>query len=70
MPEINLTERNDMKMMLHKHLKYTTMEVVSRLKKEWAADIDVNDMSHQHMLMFADMLTKGIIKQFPEKFAH
>ena len=54
--------------MLHKHLEYTTQEVVSRLKKDWAADILAYDEGHVHMLMFADMLTHGIIKQFPEKF--
>ena len=61
--------RNDMTMMLHKHLEYTTTEVVSRLKKDWTADIDAYDQGHQHMLMFADILTEGIVKKFPEKFA-
>jgi hypothetical protein len=54
--------------MLHKHLAYTTDEVVSRLKKDWAADVDAYDKGHVHMLMFADMLTEGVIKQFPAKF--
>jgi hypothetical protein len=54
--------------MLHKHLEYTTQEVVSRLKKDWAADIEAYDKGHVHMLMFADMLTHGIVKQFPDKF--
>jgi len=54
--------------MLYKHLKYTTGEVVSRLKKDWAADIDYYDKGHVYMLMFADALTDGIVKQFPDKF--
>ena len=54
--------------MLYKHLDYTTTEVVSRLKKDWAADIEAYDKGHEHMLMFADALTDGIVKQFPEKF--
>ena len=54
--------------MLYKHLEYTTGEVVSRLKKDWAADIDFYDKGHVHMLMFADALTDGIVKQFPDKF--
>jgi hypothetical protein len=54
--------------MLHKHLEYTTQEVVSRLKKDWVADIAAYDKGHVHMLMFADMLTHGIVKQFPDKF--
>jgi hypothetical protein len=55
--------------MLHKHLAYTTDEVVCRLKKDWAGDIAAYDKGHVHMLMFADALTTGIMKQFPEKFA-
>ena len=54
--------------MLYKHLDFTTTEVVSRLKKDWAADIEAYDKGHEHMLMFADTLTYGITKQFPKKF--
>src|SRR5512143_2322344 len=57
-----------MKNMLYKHLATTTDEVVSRLKKDWAADIAAYDTGHAHMMMFADMLTDGIVKQFPSKF--
>ncbi len=54
--------------MLYKHLDFTTTEVVSRLKKDWPADIGAYDKGHAHMLMFADVLTSGIVKQFPKKF--
>ena len=54
--------------MLHKHLEYTTQEVVSRLKADWPGDIAAYDKGHAHMLMFADMLTAGIVAQFPDKF--
>jgi len=54
--------------MLHKHLEYTTQEVVSRLKADWPGDIAAYDKGHAHMLMFADMLTDGIVAQFPDKF--
>jgi hypothetical protein len=57
-----------LKELLYKHLDYTTAEVVSRLKKDWAADIQAYDKGHAHMLMFADALTDGIVKQFPKKF--
>ncbi len=60
---------NNMTAMLHKHLEYTTAEVVSRLKEDWPADINAYDHGHRHMLMFADILTEGMVKQFPEKFA-
>ena len=53
---------------LQKHLDFTTQEVVSRLKADWAADIAAYDANHDHMLMLSDMLTNGIVKQFPNKF--
>jgi hypothetical protein len=57
-----------MKNMLYKHLATTTDEVVSRLRKDWTADIAAYDAGYTHMMMFADMLTDGIVKQFPAKF--
>lgn len=57
-----------LKDMLYKHLAFTTTEVVSRLKKDWASDIEAYDKGHAHMLMFADVLTNGIVEQFPGKF--
>jgi hypothetical protein len=60
--------KNILQDMLYKHLAFTTQEVVSRLKKDWASDIEAYDKGHVHMLMFADILTDGIVKQFPSKF--
>jgi hypothetical protein len=53
---------------LYKHLTVTTGEVVSRLKKDWDGDISYYDKGHDHILMMADTLTNGIVKQFPGKF--
>lgn len=60
--------RQDLDAMLQKHLELTTGEVVGRLTKDWALDIRSYDAGHAHMLMFADMLTDGIARQFPDKF--
>lgn len=60
--------KKELEDMLQKHLDLTTGEVVGRLKKDWAADIKSYDEGHMHMLMFSDMLTDGIARQFPEKF--
>ncbi len=60
--------KKDLTDMLYKHLEFTTGEVVSRLHKDWIADISFYDKGHMHMLMFADMLTDGLVKQFPDKF--
>lgn len=59
----------ELERMLQKHLDLTTGEVVSRLEKNWKRDIQNYDEGHTHMLMFADMLSDGVIKQFPAKFA-
>jgi len=53
--------------MLYKHLDLTTNEVVARIKADWPADIVAYDTGYDHMLMFADMLSDGIIKQNPKK---
>jgi hypothetical protein len=59
----------DLEKTLQMHLDMTSAEVVARLKKDWAGDIKAYDDGHAHMLKFADTLTDGIAKQFPEKFA-
>jgi len=61
-------KKAELESMLQKHLDLTTGEVVGRLKKDWSADQRSYDQGHEHMLMFADMLTNGIAKQFPAKF--
>ena len=61
-------DKSELESMLQKHLDLTTGEVVGRLKKDWQADIKAYDEGHAHMLMFADALTDGIAKQFPDKF--
>jgi len=52
---------------LYKHLDYVTAQVVARIKAEWPADIQAFDKGNEHMLMFADELSEGIIKQNPKK---
>jgi len=59
---------NDMKKMMHDHLTFTTDEAVARLKKDYTADVKAYDKVHNEILMMADMLTDGLIKQFPGKF--
>jgi hypothetical protein len=59
---------DDMKMMMHDHLKYTTDEAVARIKKDYKADVAAYDKVHDEILKMADMLSDGIVKQFPDKF--
>jgi len=58
----------DMTKMMHDHLNLTTNEVQARLKGDWTADIQAYDNVHTQILVMADMLSAGIINQFPDKF--
>jgi len=58
----------DMKMMMHDHLALTTEEAVARIKKDYDGDIKAYDKVHDEILKMSDMLSDGIIKQFPDKF--
>ena len=60
--------RSEMQKMMRDHLNLTTEEAVARLQSNWAADIAAYDKVHDQILHMADMLTKGIVNQFPNKF--
>ncbi|WP_438348602.1 glycosyltransferase [Paenibacillus sp. FA6] len=57
----------ELKGLLYKHLQLITDEVTARIKKDWDADIMAYDIGETHMVMFADILADGIIKQFPKQ---
>ena len=58
---------SELKDMLHKHLEFVTNQVVARISKNWKADVNEYDKGEEHMIKFADVLSDGIVKQFPEK---
>jgi len=54
--------------MWYTHLQYITDIVLYCLKGDWKSDIATTDKNEIHMIHLADILTEGIVKQFPEKF--
>ncbi len=58
-----------MKAMMYAHLALTTDEVVARLQAKWAADVRAYDRTHVQILHMADMLSSGLVKQFPARFS-
>lgn len=59
-----------MQSMMKQHLDLTLKEAVDRLQGNFPADIADYDQVHLEILAMADMLSSGIIAQFPENFAH
>ena len=57
-----------MTQMMHEHLDLTTQEAVAQLHGDWNGSIASFDKVHGQILMMADGLSDGIIKQFPDKF--
>ena len=52
----------------HMHLEWTLAEAVARLNAEWDDDVAAYDRIHRDILHMADMLSIGIINQFPGRF--
>ena len=57
-----------MKAEMHKHLDLTTQEAVARLQGNWSADVAAYDQIHEHILHMSDLLSSGLVKQFPKRF--
>lgn len=57
-----------MRSMMKAHLDETLDEAVNRLTGHFAVDIRAYDRVHHHILMMADSLSAGIMRQFPKRF--
>jgi hypothetical protein len=60
--------RKEMRSMMQTHLDQTLKEAVDRLGGKHVAEVHDYDAIHAHILEMADMLSTGIVKQFPARF--
>lgn len=60
-------ELADMKLMMHNHLRLTTEEAMTRIKKDYAADVVNYDKIHYEILKMADIFSQNMLKQNLEK---
>ncbi len=58
----------EMKAGMKMHLDLTLAEATARLQGKFADDITAYDKIHEHILGLADLLSNGIMVQFPDKF--
>ncbi len=54
--------------LLMQHLNLTRSEVVARLAKSHHDDVEAFDQIYTEILTLADVLSDGLIRQFPERF--
>lgn len=55
--------------MFYGHLKLIQNQVIDRLKENWVDDIKNADVNETHLIHLGDILTDGIIKQFPKNLS-
>jgi hypothetical protein len=60
--------RSAMRSMMKIHLDETLKEAQDRLTGKFAADVRDYDAVHRHILEMADMLSSGIMREFPQRF--
>jgi hypothetical protein len=58
----------EMDQMMRDHLDATAREAVARHQRDWSADVAAYDAVHVQILAMADMLSSGIVAQFPRLF--
>jgi hypothetical protein len=58
----------EMRQMMHRHLRLTTQEAVAQLTGDYPASVRAYDGAEREILAMADMLSIGIVLQFPDRF--
>jgi len=60
--------KGEMRQMMKTHITQTIGYASDVLGGKYAAAIDQYDQAEAHMIEMADMLTAGLVKQFPDRF--
>jgi hypothetical protein len=55
---------------MHHHLDLTLREATAQLHGDWAGSIAAYDQVHDQILRMSDMLSDGITRQYPNRFAN
>ena len=61
--------RDEMRMMMHQHITQTIAYAGEQLSGQYTRSITDYGTAEAHMMQMADMLTAGIVAQFPGGFA-
>jgi hypothetical protein len=61
-------KNEDLKKLLYTHLKLVTNDLSASLKRDWEARIVAIDEGVSHIILMADTISAGVVKQFPKKF--
>ncbi|SFE93188.1 hypothetical protein SAMN04487969_109176 [Paenibacillus algorifonticola] len=61
--------KEEWKRMLDEHLRLLTDEVAARLAKNYEQNVALNDQIEPQAMGMADVMTNGIIQQFPSLFS-
>ena len=61
-------KNEDLKNLLYMHLKLVTNDLSASLAKDWNARIVSIDEGVTHIILMADTISTGVVKQFPDKF--
>ncbi|KMY50004.1 hypothetical protein [Peribacillus loiseleuriae] len=61
-------KNEDLKNLLYMHLKLVTNDLSASLAKDWNTRIVSIDEGITHIILMADTISAGVVKQFPDKF--
>jgi hypothetical protein len=60
--------QEEWRMMLYEHLRLLTEEVAARIAKDYEKNVATNNLIEPQALQMADVMTNGIVQQFPSLF--